>query len=154
MTRAIARHIGHPVRVHVLCDGRGRLLPDEARLLGARASHGRVREVVLDAGGRPLLAARTVHVSRRLQCHPGLLALGSRALGELLFEHGKPQYLHRQHALTGRGSTLGRLVCRATAGASNVCRACRACRARRTVYWFERQPLLVTEIFLPALVGG
>ncbi len=150
MTRALGQHAGQPVRVQLLHQGRGRLLPDEARLLGTRGCCGQVREVVLDGGSGPLMAARTVHASRRLQRHPKLAALGSRALGELLFEHGRPRRLHCEHGLIDRRSPLHRLVRNASAGLRD---RRHACRARRTVYRFERQPMLVTEVFLPALVG-
>lgn len=137
MTRALVGRFGPSLRVAVFHDGRGRLQPDEARLLGTRQRRGQVREVLLQVGERWLLAARTVHVARRLRAHAVLATLGKRPLGELLFACGKPLRRQREYAQVS-------LKPRAGAG--------RHCWARRTVYLYERQPLLVTEVFLPEMV--
>lgn len=137
MTRALQERFGPGMRVDVRFDGKGRLRADESRLLGTRKLRGQVREVVLRIGERELLAARTVHVSRRLASHAALASLGSRPLGELLFAAGKPRRLARQFA---------RLRLRLREAARGVC------WARRTVYVFERQRMLVTEAFLAGVV--
>ncbi len=138
MTQALVQRFGPGLRVEVRFDGTGRLLPDEARLLGTRRQRGRVREVMLGAGGRALLAARTVHASRRLGAHPALASLGSRPLGALLFAGGKPRWMRREYAGLALRLAPGRR---------------QRCWARRTVYLYERQRLLVTEVFLPAMIG-
>ena len=138
MTRALVERFGGALRIAVRHDGRGRLNPDEARLLGTRALRGQVREVMLEVGDRRLLAARTVHVARRLRAHAVLATLGKRPLGELLFAFGKPRRRRREYGQVRLGFRVG---------------AGRRCWARRTVYVFERQPLLVTEIFLPVMLG-
>lgn len=135
MTRALQERFGEGIEVVVRCDGRGRLQADESRLLGTRMLCGQVREVVLRIGERDLLAARTVHVSRRLASHASLVSLGSRPLGELLFAGGKPRSLAREIAQVSVRHA-----------------AHRRCWARRTVYLFERQRMLVTEVFLAGLV--
>lgn len=135
MTRAMQERFGTSMRVDVRFDGKGRLRMDESRLLGTRKLRGQVREVVLRIGERDLLAARTVHVSRRLASHAALASLGSRPLGELLFAAGRPRRLARQFArLRLRQATRSE------------------CWARRTVYVFERQRMLVTEAFLAGMV--
>lgn len=144
MTQALAARFGPDIEVVLHAGGCGRLAPDEARLLGTRRRHGQVREVRLRAGRTGLLAARTVYVSRRLRTHPTLVGLGSRPLGELLFVGVRPRRKQRQYARRvpvriqpeGRPGAVGR----------------RCCWARRTVYLYERQRLLVTEIFLPAML--
>lgn len=138
MTRALVKRFGPAIRVAVRRDGRGMLQPDEARLLATRKLRGQVREVMLRVGERGLLVARTVHVARRLRAHAVLATLGKRPLGELLFARGKPRRRQREYAQV-------RLKFRVGAG--------RRCWARRTVYVFERQPLLVTEVFLRVMVG-
>lgn len=138
MTQALVERFGPAIRVAVCRDGRGMLPPDEARLLGTRKLRGRVREVVLRAGERSLLVARTVHVARPLRSHAALTSLGSRPLGALLFAGGKPHRVRREY---------GQVSLRLGAGRRQ------RCWARRTVYVFERQRLLVTEIFLPVVLG-
>lgn len=140
MTQALARSFGTDVRVRVLADGTGSLLPDEAALLSVPELEGFVREVVLQGGGRALLAARTVHVSGPLRHR--LASLGARPLGELLFAAGKPCLLRQQYALLSPATPLFALVRQADAQA----RA--ACWARRGLYLLEQQALLLTEVFL------
>jgi chorismate--pyruvate lyase len=139
MTRALGRRFGAGIRVVVRCDGPGMLLPDEARLLGTRKARGQVREVVLRIGECSLLVARTVHASRRLRAHAALASLGSRPLGELLFTNGTPRRRQRQYAPVALRRAMG---------------SSQHCWARRTVYLYERQRLLVTEIFLPAMFAA
>lgn len=135
MTRALEARFGPGIRVAVRFDGQGGLRADEASLLGTRRRCAQVREVVLRLGERDLLAARTVHVSRRLKSHAALVSLGSRPLGELLFASGTPRRLRREIAQVSVRHALRR-----------------PCWARRTVYGFERQRMLVTEVFLGGMV--
>ncbi len=142
MTRALGDRFGTGIRVDVRCDGPGRLRPDETRLLGTRKARGQVREVVLRVGECRLLVARTVYVSRQLRAHAALATLGNRPLGELLFASGKPRRRQRQYARMKLRLEVRLVAVREP-----------RCWARRTVYLFARQRLLVTEIFLPAMVA-
>ncbi len=144
MTQALRRHVGMDVQIRLVRHGRGALSVDEAGLLQAHTGSGYVREVVLEAGGRALLAARTVHASPSLHCR--LSSLGTRPLGEWLFAGGPPCRLRRQYALLAPGRPQFGLV-RQASGASRE-----PCWARRVLYLFEHQPLLVTEIFLAAML--
>ncbi len=142
MTRMLERGFGHAIKVCVLNDATGPLLADEARLLGTRRTSAQVREVLLQAEDRIVLAARTVYIRRRRPGQGELAALGNRPLGELLFSRGEPRWLRRQFA---------RLAPQAPAF-SAMRRAAGDVRhprwARRTVYLYGSQRLLVTEIFL------
>lgn len=149
MVRALQQWSGSLVQVRVLRDRSGQLLPDEAMLLGRRRGRARVREVVLYAGRLPVLAARTVCIARRLLAHSQLISLGRRALGELLFAHGRPRWLQREHARIGPGMRLDSLVRQAVPDPPAFVRRC---HARRTLFLFDGLPLLVTEIFLPAML--
>jgi chorismate-pyruvate lyase len=96
MTKRIAALVNQPVVVSVLRDARGRLHADEQRLLGAKQSTGHVREIILSAGDRKLLVARTVFIARRLKQNRQLRGLGARPLGELLFSKRKAKWRQRE----------------------------------------------------------
>ena len=146
MTARVGEVAGGPVDVEVLRQGPGRFLPDERPFFPGAVGPATVREVCLSSGGRPLLVARTVLVSRRLQAHPTIRNLGTRALGSLLFADGPPAWSDRQVARLGPDSPLFRLVRRRHAGVAS------AYWARRTLYRLFGEPLLVTEIVLPNLI--
>lgn len=148
MTRRLAEVCGAPVRVEVARQARGGILGHERRLLGPRAAPAVVRQVVLRAGDRPVLAARTVlPLATAKGANALLLRLGRRPLGEVLFSHGRGRWRAREAALSRpeapewRGIDLPRLM---PAGV-------RQFWARRTVYLLSGRPLLVVEAFLPAL---
>jgi chorismate--pyruvate lyase len=147
MVERIARRTGAAVAVEVLRQGTGRLLADEAPLLRPAAGPTLLREICLTAGGRPVLVARTAVLSRRLQAHPTLRGLGTRPLGSLLFEGGRPgPQGPREFARIAAGSPLWRLARRCDPSGP------RAYWARRTLFRLFGEPLLVTEILLPPLL--
>jgi chorismate--pyruvate lyase len=148
MTARIQQVAHAPISVEVLRQTRGRLHKDEQHFFTPpEAPHGTVREVCLSAQGQPLLIARTVLTSRRLQEHPTIRELGNQALGSLLFAGGRASpWTSREMIRLRADSPLFALVRRRHRGlqASHW--------ARRTLFWFFDEPLLVTEIFLPALI--
>jgi chorismate-pyruvate lyase len=148
MTARVALAAGGPVEVEVLRQGPGRFLRDERGVFPGAVGPATVREVCLSSGGRPLLVARTVLVSRRLQAHPTIRNLGTRALGSLLFADGPPAWTARQVARLGAGAPLFRLVRQRHPGLAS------GYWARRTLYRLFGEPLLVTEIVLPELIHG
>lgn len=150
MTKQLQERFGQHVDVRVLKNGPGNLHRDEQYLFpSSRQScghmRGHVREVLLHTHQHQLIAARTVFTSRSLLLNAKLMRLGSRPLGELLFANGKASWLVREFAHLEPGAAAFSLV-RKTAG-----RSLRSCWARRTLFIFDQQPLLVTEIFLPSL---
>jgi len=148
MTAQVALAAGGPVDVEVLRQASGRFLADERRFFPGAVGPATVREVCLSSGGRPLLVARTVLVSRRLQAHPTIRNLGTRALGSLLFADGPPTYTARQVARLGAEAPLFALVRRRHPGLAP------SYWARRTLYRLFGEPLLVTEVVLPELIHG
>jgi chorismate-pyruvate lyase len=142
MTEALGHASGSAVRLTRLRDGIGRARMDECRLLDRANARARVREVVLSGTGGPLMAARTVYLSRRLHADAQLTSLRERPLGTLLFRRGTASVCRREFAMIDARSPLYRLARRAAG------RLRRQFPARRTVYRYRRQPLLVTEIFV------
>lgn len=145
MTIALRQAYGSGVGVAVLRDAPGALLADEADALGTARTCAHIREVALRDEQQIWLVARTVYL-RRAQGKPSALTgLGPRPLGELLFAAMKPRWRLREYARLHARMPLYALLRQA--------RGCVSAPswARRTVFLFENQPLLVTEVFMPAM---
>jgi chorismate lyase len=121
--------------------------PDEYALLGvAMGTRVYVREVLLMCNGIPVVFAHSV---LPYPCLRGdwnrITRLGSRPLGEALFSDHRIrrqplcfQQLHHDHPLF---SSITR----------QLPLSARSLWARRSVFSLNRHPLLVTEVFLPAI---
>lgn len=136
--------------VRVLSEGWQRPRRDESRRLAMRtAALGWVRQVQLVCDGVPWVFARTVIPRRTLSgAQRQLLRLGERPLGA---------YLFADPALQRDSVELARIVAghamfeQATAGLPT---RPAAIWGRRSVFRVGGKPLLVTEVFLPALEVG
>lgn len=121
---------------------------DESRQLGQPAHRlALVREVLLLARGEPVVLAHSIAARRDLSgIWRGLRGLGTRPLAEALFtdplvKRGPLEFvrLDRRHPLWKQASAL-------------TGRDLPFLRARRSRFVKHGRPLLVTEVFLPALV--
>ena len=137
-------------RVRRLRQERALCLSDEAEMVELpRRSYVQEREVLLQCDGRPVVFAHTiVPLSATTSDWPFFGTLGERSLGTTLFGdprvvRGKLQYarLRAQHPLAERA--------RAALG-ENACDV--PIFARRCLYRRRNGVLLVTELFLPAIV--
>lgn len=135
--------------VRVLRQGAGAVLRDECEVLGLRPGRRSLaREVLLMAGGTPVVFARTVLP----QIHPRgawqlLRGIGSRPLGAALFsDPGIERCPLATASLDWRDARYHRAV-ETGAVAGRPARLW----ARRSVFRQNGQPLLVTEVFLPAI---
>ena len=146
MTAAVGWAAAGTVNVTVRRHEDGPLYPDEAAFFPG-GDVATVREVCLDHAGEPLLLARTVFTSNVLRTDPRIVDLGDRPLGSLLFAGEKPSpYTARQSCNILPGSPLYPLIrWRHDGPELNFW-------ARRTLFVLFDAPLLVTEIFLPALL--
>jgi chorismate--pyruvate lyase len=105
-----------------------------------------VREVVLHAAGRPVVLAHSIALRRDLDgAWRGLRGLGTRPLAAMLFvdplvRRGPFEYarVDRRHPLWQRARQL-------------FGRELPALWARRSRFTRQERPLMVTEVFLPAL---
>lgn len=134
-------------RVRLLRYGKGRALADESAggQLGRHPAW--VREVVLECDGRPVIFAHTTlstaangHLTR------WMAGLGNRSLGSLLFscpgfQRGAIEFLRldARHPLYRRAAGLGEVG--------------ETLWARRSLHRLGRQQVLVTEVFLPEILG-
>jgi chorismate--pyruvate lyase len=130
-------------RVRLL--GYGKDLPQADEMPRRRLA--RVREVVLECDGVPVIFAHTVaSTATRGRLTRWLTGLGSRSLGSLLFSYpgfrrGAIEYrrLDPRHPLYRRAAALG------------VAGPC--LWARRSLHRLGAQQVLVTEVFLPAIAN-
>jgi chorismate--pyruvate lyase len=130
-----------------LATGLARPNPDEYALLGlAPGSRAYVREVMLLCDGVPVVFAHSVlpHAGLRGGWN-GITRLGSRSLGEALFSDHR---IERQ-PLAYRNLRNDHPLFSAIAGQQTL--AVSSLWARRSLFCLNRHPLLVTEVFLPAL---
>src|SRR3569623_32677 len=127
-----------------------RPLPDERRLLGmAAAERALIREVHLLCGYTPWVFARTVMPVSSLRGRKRRLTrLGNTPLGAALFA---ARSLRRGAVEVVRLRPGEELFVRAVAGAAAEVAAI---WGRRSVFRLQERPLLVSEIFLPALLQG
>ena len=129
-------------RIRVLAFGKSRPLGDEAAQRRAW-----VREVVLECDGVPVIFAHTtLSTASGGRLTRWLARLGSRSLGSLLFAYpgfkrGDIEFcrLDDRHPLYHRAAALGPV------GA--------VLWARRSRHRLGQQEVLVTEVFLPAIIG-
>ena len=109
-----------------------------------------VREVVLNCNDQAVVFAHSVVAAGSLRGPwAAVTRLGSRPLGEALFSNplvarGSLQYrrIGARHALARQAARAGLAAARAPLW------------ARRSLFILRGHPLMVTEVFLPAILGG
>lgn len=147
MTVAVGCAAAGPITVTVRRQEEGDLYDDEASFF-PDGNPATLREVCLGHVGQPLLMARTVFTSDILRTHPRIVDLGDRPLGSLLFAGEKPsQYTAREYSHILPGAPLFPLIRWRYDGPEQ------SFWGRRTLFILFDAPLLVTEIFLPTLLG-
>lgn len=131
LTQLIANKTQSTVSVEVLSDHNQNLLKDEALLFDKPLNRCRVREVYLCVNDVPVVFARSIlPTSSSTGINRDVLQLGSKPLGEVLFKKGKAPILLRQITeVPGLGW------------------------GRRSLYQLRGHPILITEFFLPELLG-
>lgn len=146
LTRRLKSHCA-AFRVVPLTTGLARANADEYALLGLPpGTRAYVREVLLLCDGIPVVFAHSVlpHASLRGAWN-GISRLGNRPLGEALFSDRRIL----RHPLTYHRVRCDHALYRAIGRHQPVDTA--ALWARRSVFSLEGHPLLVTEVFLPAI---
>lgn len=136
--------------VKVLSHGPGRPMCDECALFGVRAgARVRVREVLLIADGQPVVYARSVLPRSSLRRGWQVFdQIGGRSLGQALFADPR---IRRMPLTTTSLDQRDRRYHRAVNSARLVPPPARLW-ARRSLFRLRGRDLLVTEIFLPAIL--
>lgn len=139
------RRVGHDFRVRRLAQHCAFALPEEAGVLGHRSGIV-VREVLLMEGDVPLVFAHSV-VSHRRTRGPwrAIHGLGSRPLAELLFADRSVLRRPLRYRAVTAADPLGQRILQALPQTKFPL------WARRSVFYKHGAPLLVTEVFLPAI---
>ena len=143
LTARVRAACGAATRLHMLRLDPAPLDPHIARRLGVEDATCLLREIEFTCGARRWIFAQTVLPQSSVKHHPWLRELGDRALGESLsavedVRREPLEYLelHGRHPLAqaaGADASTGSLW------------------ARRAVYRLGDWPILVQEVFLPAL---
>lgn len=146
LTQSLRSHCAS-FRVVPVATGLVRANADEYALLGmASGARAYVREVLLLCNEVPVVFAHSVLPLAGLRRGwNGITRLGSRSLGEALFSNHR---IERQ-PLAYRCVRRDHPLYRATASQATV--TARSLWARRSVFCLNGHPLLVTEVFLPAI---
>lgn len=142
-------------QVRVVSQQRVRPLRDERIALRMRDhEHALVRMVYLLCDGQPWVFARTVIPLRTLSgAQRRLGRLGTKPLGEVLFADRSMRRSEVEVARLAPGGKLFGLIATGTTagGAINLAQQPQQIWGRRSVFYLQDKPLLVSEIFLPAL---
>lgn len=147
LTARIRRRCG-VFSLRVVGQGKGLVLPDEMAALGVQR-HGRLwqREVLLIADGAPVVFARSLVAETAIPASWHLLhGLGSRPLAAVLFDDPRVARSPLEAARLDARDPRWHHAARATGGDDLP-----ALWARRSAFRRQGAPLLVTEIFLPAI---
>lgn len=141
------RHSGHDFRVRRLLQKRMAALAEEAATLGQRRG-ALVREVLLMEGEVPLVFAHSVVLGRHTAgAWRAIRGLGSRPLAELLYVDSAITRRPMRYRIVTASDPLGQRI-RSTLPATKF-----PLWARRSVFLRHGRPLLVTEVFLPAIAA-
>ncbi|QWD90124.1 chorismate lyase [Polynucleobacter sp. MWH-Braz-FAM2G] len=149
LTQKIEAAIGQKLEVQVLRDYPQSLNSDESRYFHFKLRRCRVREVLLCSNGIPLVMAHSViPTSSSSGSNHAILRLGTKPLGAVLFsktrKHSKAKP-PRDIARLDKSSELWKRCAKRFSDLSSPL------WARRTLYRLKGRPILVNEIFLPAL---
>ena len=134
-------------RVRRLRQERARPWLDETGLVGVPAGrHALVREVILANGDTPLIFAHSVTAVAHLNGPwRSLRGLGGRPLATMLFDDTRIQRRPLEYRKMNGRHPLYRRAAAVLPGLPAEL------WARRSVFLFQGAPLLVTEVFLPAI---
>ncbi|MFZ9530349.1 MAG: chorismate--pyruvate lyase family protein [Burkholderiales bacterium] len=145
LTARLEQHAG-AIKVKVLFQGLRRVNQDEAFLFASPVARVLVREVLLMCGTKPLVFAHTVVAPSALRgAWRSVTALGTRPLGAALFADPRiARFPLRQKKLP----LLHPLHRRA---AAQLKKQPPPLWARRSIFALGNSPILVSEVFLPAI---
>ena len=151
LTQKIENVIGQKLEVLVLKDCRQNLNSDESRYFHFKIKRCRLREVLLCVDGIPLVMARSIIPnSSSSGSNHEVLRLGKKPLGAVLFAKTRMHSKKKSHRMISRldkKSALWKKCFQQYPELPSVS------WARRTLYQLKGRPLLVSEVFLPALLN-
>lgn len=149
LTARIRELCGDRMRFHMLAPLREIQLSDELEArLGGRDHGGLVREIEFRCRDERIVYAQTVLPGSTVRAHPWLRELGDSPIGESLRRAGGAvQREPLEYASLPPEHDLARAASEDSRDARGA-----ALWARRAIYRLEGLPILVQEVFLPALL--
>ena len=151
LTRLIQQHCSN-FRVKPIFQSLARVCEDELAVMDLRRHEiALVREVYLYSGKTPLVFAHSVVARENLRgAWRGLNVLGSKSLGTVLFTNPAVRRTPLQFKKLNSAHPLFHRACRELPTTPAGLPA--SLWARRSLFTLDGQSLLVTEVFLPAIL--
>ncbi len=152
LTQKIEKAIGHKLQVQVLRDCPQTLNSDESRYFHFKIRRCRVREVLLCANGTPVVMAHSfIPTFSSSGSNHAVLRLGTKPLGAVLFAKTRKHSKAKPPRDIARLDKSSELWKKCSKHFSNLTSPL---WARRTLYRLKGHPILVNEIYLPALLNA
>jgi chorismate lyase len=147
LTQRLRDYYGNTIAVTILFhQWRTPFLSERRQLHLPPHRYGLTREVMLHSNGKPLLLARTIIPEATIKvAHRNLAHLGTRPLGEVIFSYPDLERITMDLVLI-KPTTW-------TTQAQQKANINQAIWGRRTVYAIQKRPMLVSEFFLPEILG-
>jgi chorismate--pyruvate lyase len=148
LTQRLRNYYGDAVAVKILLQRWNIPFLSERRLLKlSEHNYSLTREVLLHVNGKPLILARTIiPVTTIKAAKSNLSRLGNRPLGEIIFSYPKLERMAMDIALINPPTWTQSAL--AEAGIDQPI------WGRRTVYAIAHKQMLVSEFFLPEVLGN
>lgn len=147
LTQRLRDYYGNTITVNILFhQWRSPYISESRQLHLHQQRFGLVREVMLHSNGKPLLLARTIIPKATIKvAHRNLAHLGTRPLGEVIFSYPDLERITMDLTLVTPAAWTSQAQQRASIN--------QPIWGRRTVYAIQRRPMLVSEFFLPEILG-
>ena len=147
LTQRLRDYYGNAIAVSILFhQWRKPFLSERKQLQLPQHRYSLTREVMLHTNGKPLLLARTIIPEETIKvAHRNLAHLGTRPLGEVIFSYPDLERITMDLVLI-RPTTW-------TPPTQEKANIIQPIWGRRTVYAIQKRPMLVSEFFLPEILG-
>lgn len=147
LTQRLRNTYGNAIAVKILSQHWQTPFLSERRLLKLpEHQYSLVREVLLHADGKPLILARTIIPAETIKVAKSNLAhLGNRPLGEVIFSYPKLARMAMDITLVKPAAWSEAVL--------DMCSINQSIWGRRTVYAIKHREMLVSEFFLPGVLG-
>jgi chorismate lyase len=147
LTQRLRDFYGNAITVSILFhQWRTPYLSERRQLQLPQHRYGLIREVMLHTNGKPLLLARTIIPEETIKvAHRNLAHLGSRPLGEVIFSYPDLERITMDFTMTPPAIWSPQARQKSTIDQDIW--------GRRTVYAIHKQPMLVSEFFLPEILA-
>ena len=148
LTKRLRNYYGEAVAVKVLLQRWSKPFLSERRLLKLPEHHySLTREVLLHIDGKPLILARTIIPASTIKVVKSNLShLGNRPLGEIIFSYPKLERIAMDVTVINLPTW--------TQSATTQAGIDQPIWGRRTVYAIAHKQMLVSEFFLPEILGN